>query len=28
MAIAVAEQGSAYNYHFLVGVMNKDYEKI
>ena len=28
LAIAVAEQGNAFNYHFLVGAMNEDYEKI
>lgn len=28
MAVVVAEQSSAYNYHFLVGALNKDYEKI
>ena len=28
MAVAVAEQGSAFNYHFLVGAMNEDYEQI
>lgn len=28
MAVAVAEQGSVFKYHFLVGAMNEDYEQI
>lgn len=28
MAVAVAEQDIAYNYHFLIEALNRDYEKI